>query len=152
AKGDSWIVKVPRVPLQAGKDEPTKNRVTVQLANAEALSDASEVEVVAVPPKSPAPLVHLPTTKQITLEDPEYNLKFQVTSRKPLQRLEVTNGTKVVFAPAAEQLAKMKTNEQGNYEFETGDLALDWAPNKLTVQAWNDGGPNLKDASLIVSV
>ena len=89
-------------------------------------------------------------TSETTLKEPELSLKFSVKSKKPLKRVEVTSGAKVLFTPKAEDLATLKPNAQGYYEFNTGNLTVEWGLNQLRVEAVNDGGPASK--SMVVTV
>jgi WD40 repeat protein len=148
SKDRLWTVTVPEIPLEVDENKDiNENRITLQVANAEDKSAKSEVIPVTynVPPP-PKPEIVL-ETRVTTLKEPEYSFKFQVKARK-LKNVEVLRGTQVLYQAA--DVNKLVTNKEGFYEFDTGDLTLDWGINELVVRAVNEGGP--QSIPMVISV
>jgi len=137
--GRTWNVEVKDVPLVLAKDQDVHaNQVVLLVSNVEEQAAPSQplaVTYKAPPPPRPEITLVSPGSTSALLTEPEVSLVFQVHSKKPLKRVEVTVGEKV-FRPT-------KTTEKtpGVYEFTTSGLPLTWGTNNVKVEAINDGGP-----------
>ncbi len=148
----SWILEVKEVPLVLKANQKIhENQIKLVVGNADGLSDGSQVlNVIYKVPPPPPPLLSLvaPASENGTvLEEPEFELKFQVKSAQKLKRVEVTDVTK---GAQEVRVANWISSDGDLHVYATGKLPLEWGMNKLKVEAVNDGGSIEKFLTLSV--
>ncbi|HWY86439.1 MAG TPA: hypothetical protein VNX28_06930, partial [Gemmataceae bacterium] len=150
--GRSWILEVKEVPLVLTANQKVhENLIKMVVGNADGPSDSSQsLGVTYKEPPPPLPIITLVSPGSATgtlLEEPEFDLRFQVKSSHELKRVEVSDVTqdRPVVRPA-----QLVFREGDVHVFATGKLPLDWGMNKLKVEAVNDGGSMEKLLTLSV--
>jgi WD40 repeat protein len=143
AEKNTWIVTLKDVPL-------TQGRNVVRLSAANEQGQSAKPGEIAVQYKEPTepPTVKIlgPTSDKVQTRD--YELKFSVRSKAPLQLVAIIQGEKT--NPIEREVGKIAANDEGIYELkETVKVKLQAGTNVLKVTAVNDGGRSL--ASLEVN-
>lgn len=134
AAKDLWEIELQDVPLAEGTNVV---RLTASNADGPARRD-SEIEVEYKLPIEPPTIQVLGSTEDKSSKR-EYDLRFQVISRAPLDRVEVVQGT--ARLQPVDDVTKIKPNEKGLYEYKgTVRVALEAGLNPLEIVAVNAGG------------
>jgi WD40 repeat protein len=134
ARPDTYEVSLQKVPMAKGK-----NTVRLWAANEQGRSrQPGEIVVQYQEPADP-PVVRVLGPAEEKVHARDYELKFQVTSKAPLQLVDVVNGKKTYGK--GREWSKLPKNAQGLYESkEAVTIPLQPGMNRLEIVAVNEGG------------
>jgi hypothetical protein len=133
-KQDLWEVVLQDVPLAEGANVV---HLTASNAHGQAQRDG-ELELEYTPPIEP-PTIEVQSSPEYKSSKRDYDLRFRVLSRAPLQLIEVVQD-KSRHRPK-EDVTKITKNDQGQYEFKGSvRVPLQSGLNQLEIVAANAGG------------
>jgi WD40 repeat protein len=148
ADEQTWLVRMPSVALNKGPNE-----VRVWASNADGRSREPGVLtlVYKLPPKPPAPPVveFLSPARDVTVTEPEIELRARITSTAPLKRVALSRRGKGPAEVLEINMGDKKPDPKGVYEVTEKIKDLATGENNLLLEAQNESGSD--EASAVVT-